>query len=497
MNMEAHKTRAESADGVSNRSRLAFKPVAAIRALTLSGAVYLFFAVFYFLFGGAVDDSLRLALLHIGSAISFFTYWKFGRWGSARFDSFGAALLLLSALLRILAAIDAITYGTRIDLLPHTVQYPESIMGLLFKGEVITHFGVLLVVTSWRVMVSARIEHFSFLHNYRTVNKKLPLMMYALAIAVEVGRRTLSADFGVLGQISSLTYSFGVVSIFFIAIRQTKPFKRIWLALGLASPMVILAMGIGMKENIFFPLVPAALLYWFGYRGLSPKVVAIASGTLLLALSQLYVGYIRETAWGSDREYSTAELVSGFQAHMAGADRTRGLESISSRINMTTSHAITVAIADSRGFEPFEIFGSIPASLIPRFLWHNKPVLQPGAMHTARIHNLNVPLSEISTATAAGFFTELYLGGGYIGYIFGALAFGMLLAALQLWAFKNSPGFGHLAFCFVSAYLALRFDEKAVAYAYTSVVFTSAFVFMLSKMSIFFRMKQRFRTASN
>lgn len=491
MHAPGNRTHWKCADKARGRGRFTFSYVHATNAFFLSSGVYAVFAIFYFLLSEASYDGLRLALIHAGSAVSLFTYWKLGRWGNARFDSFGAALLLIAILLRILAVTDAMFYGTRTGQLPQTVQYPESMMGLLFKGEAITHFGLLLVVSAWRVLVSDKIEDFSFLHNYRTVSKQLSWMVYVSALSIEVGRRLLSADFGALTQISSLTYAFGVVSIFFIAARNKRLSGRISVALLLALPMVALALGSGMKENIFFPLMPAAILYWFGFRGLAPKIIAIVGGVLLLAFAQLYVGYVRDTAWGSDRKFTTMELIVGFQEYFAQSNIADGLESISARINMTTTHAITVAIADSRGFEPFETFGSIPASLIPRFLWPSKPVFQPGAVHTARIYNLQVPPSEISTATAAGIFSELYLGGGYIGYIAGALFLGLLLGHSQLWSLKNSPGFGHLAFCFVSAYWALRFDEKAVVYAYTSIVFTLVFLILLSKASALARLNQK------
>lgn len=471
-------------NGGPKRTNFAFCLPDAMKALALSSAVYFFFAVFYFLLDAVADDNWRLAIINIGSSASFFVYWKRGRWGKARFDSFGAALLLFGLLQGVHGAIDAIAYDTRFDQLPNTVYYPESLMGLVFKSQTITIIGVLLVVSSWRMIVSERIENFSFIYNYRHVNIRLPWILYSATLVFEILGRLISAEFGPFQQIVTLTYGFGVAAIFFIAAQYETPSARVTVALGMALPIVGLALGSGMKEELFFPLLPALLLYWFGFKGATFKLIAIIFGLFVLTLSQYYVGFVRDNSWAENRnrEYTTVELIAGFQEYISLSENTLLLDHISSRLNMTTSRSITVAIADSRGFEPSQVFGSIPASLVPRLLWPGKPEFQPGAIHTARIRNTDAPLSEISTASAAGFFAEHYLGGGYIGCIVGALFFGALLARLQLWTLKyRGLGFGHLALCFMAAYWAFRFDEKFAVYAYTSAIFSYIFIFLLPK----------------
>ena len=94
---------------------------------------------------------------------------------------------------------------------------------------------------------------------------------------------------------------------------------------------------------------------------------------------------------------------------------TDALDSIGGRVNLTIAHATSVTLADNRGHEPMEVFGMIPASVIPRVFWPGKPIMQPGAMQTARILGGNILVSEIRSATAAGFATELYLGGWWFG----------------------------------------------------------------------------------
>ena len=457
------------------------------QALLSASLLYLLFGLFFLLFSDPKAPGLML--LHLGSACSLLLFWRLVRWGGARYDSFGAVMLLIAAMLKLQAALDAWVYGTRLDRIPSTVPLPNDLALLLLKSESLSLFGTLLLVSVWRIMVGQHVGQFSFLNNYRQVDRFLPRLMYVAAIFIELLRRVAGADFGALTQVSSMTFSFGVVSIFFIAAMQKSRHTRVVLALLLALPLAALAMGGGMKEAMFFPLVPAALLFWFGYPSLPLRATVVAIGFVLLAYSQMYVHYVRQVTWFAGVEMSASELVSGFQKNLANADFSQGMDSMSSRMNMTTSRAITVAIADARGIEPGNIFGAIPASLIPRIFWPGKPVLQPGAQHTFRIQNINAPASEATSATAAGFFSELYLGGGYVGWLIGALVYGYLLARIQLFTLRQMPGFGHLALSFAAMYWALRFEEKHVVYGFTSLFFIAVFLFLLLKAASMFGIK--------
>jgi hypothetical protein len=115
----------------------------------------------------------------------------------------------------------------------------------------------------------------------------------------------------------------------------------------------------------------------------------------------------------------------------------------------------------------------------------------PGAQHTLRILNLNIPVTEAGSATAAGFFAELYLGGGFIGWAFGVIVYAVILGTMQRYTLRRTPGFGHLALSFLTVYWALRFEEKAVVYAYTGLFFTFVFLFIVSKGASFFHRRGR------
>jgi hypothetical protein len=450
----------------------------------MATAVYSLFCAFFLLFSDFFSIGIALPIIHLGSAISLLVFWKYMNWGKARYDVFGAALLLIYAMFKTQAALDGWVYGPRIDQFYRTVPLPEDLTWLFLKSESLNHMGILLLVAIWCRIVGKQIEQLSFLNNYYQVNRHLPALVYAAAIVVELMRRAAGHDFGVLAQISGLTYQFGVVSIFFIASIQRWRHRQVMLALMLAVPMVMLALGTGMKVNMIFPLVPAGLIIWFRFRSTGFKVAAVVLVFILLSFSQLYVHYVRMVSWGpGGSNYTNIQLLEGFEEYLKEVTLSDGMNSMSSRMNMTISRAVTVAIADARGFDPYNIFAPIPGSLIPRFLWPGKPVLQPGAQHTLRIHNINAPPTEAWSATAAGFFTELYLGGGVIGWALGVIIFAVLLARIQLYTLRRMPGFGHLALSFVAFYWALRFEEKHIVYAYTELLFTFVFLLLLIKVA--------------
>ena len=458
-------------------------------ALLASLVVYLIVFTLSVLLAEDGDEKVTaFVVLHIGAAASLLVCWRLGRWGRAKYDCFGAALLLAAALLRMQAAIDTLVYGLRIESIPSTIPLQAPATLALFKGEFITQIGLLIIASTWRIVVGKQVERYSFLESKRSEPARLLATIYVAGIAVSIAGRLAPGSFGNLAQFASLMFLFAVASIYFIAVKQLAAFRQVLLAVLLALPMVALALGSGMKEDLFFPLVPASLLYWFRYRSAMPRLFAIVVGFAVLGISQLYVGYVRDATWKTGentpirREQAPIlQTVTSFIDEFKYLNITDGLNKVSARINLTTTHAITVILADEYGYEPMEVFGKIPVSLIPRVFWPGKPVFQPGAMQTARIQGTHAELANTSSATAAGFITEMYLGAGFFGVMLGAGTYGLLLAKAQRWVYREAPGFGHRAFALILMYWTIRFDEKAVVYAYTSIVFTLVFIWLLKR----------------
>ena len=455
------------------------------------GSVIIYF-IFIFIFINLYRNNyegISLALLNAGSAISSLYFWRNLNWGKGKFDSFGAAILLTSSLIRIFSGLDVLFYGTRLDEIPFSVPLPEDLTFLLVKSEALSHFGTILLVIAWRHVVGVNLNKLTFLDQSNMVDDRIPRVAYFAGVIVEFLRRILGVDFGFLDQLSTLTFTCGVVSIYFLARKNNNVNKQIYLSAILSLPLIILSFGSGMKTNIFFPLIPLVMLIFINFKSTLFRFSAIIGGLIILAYSQLYVQYVRgDVLDSSSKVVSTSELIEGFQYYLLTATFADGLDSVSSRIDLLTTRLITVAIADSRGYEPINIFGPIPGSLVPRLFWPSKPVLQPGAQHTFRVLNIDAQASEATSATATGFFSELYLGGGYIGWALGAMIFGALLAKVQLIALRKSSKFGSQLIAFASLFWALRFEENHVSYAYTALFVYLLFIVLTTKfLKVFFK----------
>ena len=464
-------------------TRLRFGLQEAIEALLPALAGYALIVFLAFLISDmGYPDSISLGVVHIASISGFYIFWRNGRWGRARFDSFGAALILLSLAYRGQALIDLFFFGTRVDdIYRYPVPMPDDVFLLFLKSESVAFIGTLLVAVTWRLSVADKVESYSPLINVKSAGLTLSVLIYPLALVIDLASRIFGVGFGPLDQFAGTFFILGVASIYFISTQRQAALIKLLVAVLLAIPMVFLALSKGMKSEIFFPLIPALIIFFSEYKSKVLRAGFVGFGLITLIISQAYVHHVRGIAW--DQEGVTfmpaPELIGSFLDDLPYMDPLEVIDSTSSRVNMTQSRAITVTLADHNGAEPGNIFSPIPATFIPRFLWQNKPVLQPGAEHTARVLNLNVDTTQIRSATAAGFTTELYLGGYWWGVIAGSIVFGLLVAFSQRVVLSWMPGFGHLALCFVAFFWALRFSEKHVVYAFTGVVFILVFLVLL------------------
>jgi hypothetical protein len=432
-----------------------------------------------------LDEQFALIGLHLLAALSFYIYWRLEPWGSARYDCFGAAILLLSIGLRFLSAFDTLFYGTRFDVWPTTIMVDSSLLSLHFKGEAIPFFGILLMVATWRLTVQDKLGRLTFLWGTVLSNKKHFMILYGLAVFTQVLIRAVNIDFGAMAQLFQIIYSTGVAAIYFLARSNVKAKPSAWLikAVLLGLPLSILALSGGMKEYIFLPLIPAAIIAWLTFSSVAARLGMVIMGISVLSIAQIYVGYVRQTAWGgTDRSYSAKELVAGAIANSDEDSIANGVDSMLSRMNLSSAHAITVALAERDGFIPVEIFGGIPAGFIPRILWPDKPILRPGGEHTQRIRGSTQDIEEVDSATSAGFFPEIYLGGGIFALILFSMLYGYLVGKIQLNIFFQLPASATAVFNYMMFYSAVRFDERTIAYALTGIVLSYILMLFIFKV---------------
>jgi hypothetical protein len=441
-------------------------------------APFLFAAIIIYLTGGVFHiflwrggfEALALFCLYAASTLTLLSLWKGFCFDKNYISSYGSTTLFVSAILQIAAMLAVYLLSVGPTTLRPTVPEPLPPEILALKANALSTIGLILVICSWRFVIWDKIENVSLTPEVPEQQLSAARLLYwgnLCTIAfISLGRIEVFSVRQLLGAL----FSFAIASIFVLA--QSKPpgLPRVSYSFLLALPFTFLALSNGMKEHIIFPLVPTALNTWFAIRGLPAKVFLLMFGCLCFVTLTLYVNYVRAETWYSRGQKSTPELLTGFVSHIRRNGIENGLEQSLARIEPSKPRMETIAIADGRGLEPNEIFGRLPAMFIPRALWPDKPVVAPGAEHSWRLENRRGSPPPGYWSASAGFFAELYLGGGYLGVILGSIIYGAAIGVMQRFAVQNMPGIAVNSLCFLSFYWSIRLEEAHVLYAYSSIV---------------------------
>jgi hypothetical protein len=183
-----------------------------------------------------------------------------------------------------------------------------------------------------------------------------------------------------------------------------------------ASVMAVLLITIGVyisrerRSELIFGLLVCLSVYWF----MSPVV---AAGRIEIARANRGGEFFRATF--SERMHIFEDVV---------ADRARGeLRTNPSeawgRLCFTEFQAWAMQMYDhgAKG----DSFDAITFMFIPRFIWRDKPIIEPGKAVTELIYG------NASSSTAITVFGEAYWNGGWMALIATSLAVGLLLAASE------------------------------------------------------------------
>jgi len=430
-----------------------------------------------------LDEQFTLVGLHLIAAISFYSYWKREPWGTARYGCFGSAILLLSMGFRLLFCFDTLIYDTRFDAWPATVSVDSSLINLFFKGEAITFFGTLIMVASWRLCVRESLERLTFFGHEEKANINHFKTLYIFGCISQI-LLTANVGLGSFVQLFGLLRLLSDGCVYFLAHYNVKSKSRtcILKAFLLGLPLSFFALTTGVKSEILIPLIPATIIAWRSFSSGPARVFIIVFGIVSLSIVNIFVAHVRNTSWNEGETYSATELTSGAFASNDRESLKNSTEAIMSRINLSSSHALTVAIAERDGYIPMEIFGGIPASFIPRLIWPDKPILRPGNDHTQRIRGSSINTEDVNTSTAPCFFTELYLGGGVFGLILVSVLYGFVLGWIQLNFITLLPSSATSLFNFIMYITAIRFDENTISYALTGLVLNFILIHLIFKV---------------
>ena len=415
-----------------------------------------------------------LVVLHLVGASVFFFLWMHQGSRDVKFQSFGAVLLLSCAVFRLANAIDTAINGARLEKW-HAFVYgstpnPEW---SIFWAETLTVVGFLCVSAGWQSVVLGKEINLS-LFNRSSPGTFVLYTMYLCALAFEAAKRIIALDFTGLDQLILVFHLGGIAAILgIVSTTHRGALRAAALAMALGLPLAYLAANSGMKEQILLPLLPSAYFAWTACKSRLSRVLLLSCGFAILCVLQVFVQITRDLVWSGGQQLSTNQQIEKFLAKTDSEALLRGVSNTAARINLTNTHAWTMTIADNVGFLPDEIFGGLASIFVPRLIWPEKPSYQPGLQQTYRIFGYN---KHTTSSTAAGFVTELYLGGGLVAAIIGSVGFGLGIGLLQRLVSRISTPLAVQVHNFALFILVLRLDEDHIVYAFSGPLF---FVFFL------------------
>ena len=162
------------------------------------------------------NEQSSLVFLHLSSIISFYYFWEKISWGSAKYDSFGSLIILISIIFRISSIIDTVFFNTRFDSWPPFVTIKSSLLFLHYKGEFITQLGILLMVSTWRISVNNLINHFSLSNILNHFIEHDFKILYILGLLFIFLIRIFKIDSTILEQLLYVINISTIASIYFI-----------------------------------------------------------------------------------------------------------------------------------------------------------------------------------------------------------------------------------------------------------------------------------------
>jgi len=428
----------------------------AVAATLQVGLLYFAVAVPLVMLRENFEANTFLLVLSFWGSLCFFILWRRIDWSGYRFLSFGALFLITSACFRLASFFDVLIFGNRIWNWPFYANDP--LLSIAY-GELTFVVGAFVLVGTWLAFRGHQ-RSIAIIKNWRYDRPTL-VVAYVMGVGVVFSVRVLDLDLGFLGSILYVFFLMSMLSILLISLgsSQRQTWKRCVLLPSLLSfPLLYGALGTGMKENIIFSVLPVAIGVFVVVKGAWKRTLVGLMMVIVLALTTVFVNIQRESNWSEKQRLSEGQVFD-LSVDAFRLDNTlwkTALENLLSRKNFLEMNAWSFAIVENVGH--FEEFSPIYAYqlFIPRFLWDEKPEFRPGSDFS------NIALGGEAgnyTATAAGFFSAMYLSSGLWGVLVYSILIGGLYALSLSVAIRFGSSFAQILLLSGSLYKALRLDE--------------------------------------
>lgn len=378
-----------------------------------------------------------------------------------RYLSFGGVALLACSINRLFYIGDVICGGEHFSEWPFTANAPEV---ALLKGELATVGGLFVAVTTWIAAGGSRYPANAISSIPRSGQVGVLSLVYGSALGVLLIMRAAPDAVQSFGQFVPTLHSAGMAAAFFLTITLTSLLStRLALIVLMGSPFLYIALGTGMKENIFVAILPLAIVLWLGSKSIVSRITLILSGLVLIALITSYVGYYRAQVWSAHRDVELEEVLEEYVAEITNgsflAAVEYGLLQFSERSNSSIHHGWAVSYADTYGYEPHLVFAPMLYVFIPRMIWRDKPDIRQGWEYSGLLFGDDYLINSDSSS-AAGMFAGFYLGAGWIAVGLGAIGIGLVMATLTALSWKIGGATFTALFTFAMIPYAMRVEEN-------------------------------------
>ena len=384
----------------------------------------------------AADWQATVGVLMISQAFSGTLAWhRFRRTAAAVLPDFLTMLLFMKFVTKVLTAAGVVA-GANPDLfgaVGDRLLLRESVpMEYQFQAELVFLCATVVFTLVWQVL-----EGRTPLAVWREPHPRAMWWTYAIALAayVVLSISPLGRSFGASLELMKM-FSIGALAVLLggrshYALGRSKS----WLPIAALVPLYLLALRTGMKGEVAVVSMPFLLPI---FRRLNLNRAMLLGGFIgivvlfVFPFSQAW----REANWSGRGETAdvpevASQVYSRWQQEglleTAAASTAQWL----ARGSSAEQGGLVMMLADQDGLLGPVLLEGLATIFVPRFLWPDKPLYQPGAWFTWYLGYADSP-ETATTATAMMLPTELYWMFGIAGVFLGMAA----IAVLYFWTWK-------------------------------------------------------------
>lgn len=397
-----------------------------ITSLILTGLLIFTFGIVVAFWVGINDSGWWQIPLYLSTAFSFLRVWQKFPWpdGPSSFLSFGGLLLLSSAVRRFLHISDFLLSGERFSDWPF---YDPNPSWDTFIAEIIIVIGTFIALFSWSTFGGYKFSLKGIFSSQENQYRYTSYLIYSSSLGILFLNYALPLG-KLFGQLSTAFIYLGYVAIFYIVKEIKSPSRKIIFSIILTLPFLIVSAASGMKANVIISFLPILLILWFELKSIYQRFIIILLLAIFLILNSGLSNYIRFNYWYKGESAQASSILGEYVEYLKTVDVSGFVDeearSFLRRINSSYSYGYAVSIAETRGYQPDLVFSPLLYIFVPRLIWPGKPLVLSALEYNRMV------FGSAHSSMDCGFFTGLFLGGGWFSLVLGSAFTGSLLAYL-------------------------------------------------------------------